>query len=354
MPKHELYIRRALDLAAQGKGEVSPNPMVGCVIVYNDKVIGEGYHQKYGEAHAEVNAINAVEDKNILPQSTVYVTLEPCSHFGNTPPCTDLLIKSNVRNIVICNTDSNPLVSGNGIKKLEENGINIISGILKNEGEELNKHFFYSMRNKSPFIILKWAETADGFIARKNYSSKWITNWFSRKIVHKWRAENDAIMVGTNTAHYDNPSLNVRDWKGNNPLRIVVDKNLRLDKNLNLFDKKQSTVCYNFLKNEVVDKNLLYKKLSPENIEEQILIDLFERKIQSVIIEGGKTLLQSFINKGLWQEARIFKSKNTFEKGISAPKLQGNLISIEKLLENELLIYTNTLNTLYKKIGKVT
>ena len=200
-------MQRALELARLGLGNVSPNPMVGCVIVKDGKIIGEGHHEQYGGPHAEVNAVQAVKDQSLLPQSTAYVTLEPCSHFGKTPPCADLLVRHQVKRVVICNEDPNPLVAGQGIERLRNAGIEVEIGLLREEGRVLNRRFFTAFEKKRPYVILKWAQTTDGFVARENYDSKWISNTYSRQLVHKWRAEEDAILVGTNTARYDNPSL---------------------------------------------------------------------------------------------------------------------------------------------------
>jgi diaminohydroxyphosphoribosylaminopyrimidine deaminase / 5-amino-6-(5-phosphoribosylamino)uracil reductase len=240
-----LFMQRALDLAALGRGTVSPNPMVGCVIVHQNKIIGEGYHQQYGGAHAEPNAINSVRDKDLLSQSTLYVTLEPCAHWGKTPPCANLLIEMKVRKVVIATKDANPEVGGKGIYLLKEAGIEVITGVLEDQARELNKRFFTSMEKQRPYVILKWAQTRDGFIARENFDSKWISNSYSRQLVHKWRSEEDAIMVGTQTARYDNPMLNVRDWTGRNPLRIVLDRHMSLKSELHLFDGSQPTLRYN-------------------------------------------------------------------------------------------------------------
>ena len=334
------YMTRAFELAKQGLGSVSPNPMVGCVIVYNDSIIGEGWHQKYGDAHAEVNAVNSVKEKSILNEATAYVTLEPCVHYGKTPPCADLLISHQLKKVVIANTDPFPLVNGGGIKKLEHAGIEVKVGVLKEIGREINKRFFSAIEKKRPYIILKWAQTADGFIARENFDSKWISNEYSRKLVHKWRSEEDAILVGTNTAKYDDPSLNVRGWEGKNPLRLVIDKNLSLDSSLNLLDRAIPTVCYNLNKDEI-SENLIFKRVKEGNMISDILFDLNERKIQSLIVEGGSSLINSFISEGLWDEARIFTSKNTFDHGITAPKTLGKLISSENLKGDQLDIYAN-------------
>lgn len=339
MHNDELYIQRAFDLALLGLGSVSPNPLVGCVIVYNDKVIGEGWHKKYGEAHAEVNAINSVADKSLLPQSTVYVSLEPCAHFGKTPPCSDLLVRYGVKRVVISNIDTNPLVGGKGIKKLEDSGIEVTTGVMEREGLEINKRFFTGLKKKRPYIILKWAETADGFVARKNYDSKWISNETSRKLVHKWRAEEDAIMVGTNTAHHDDPQLNVRDWSGRNPVRVVIDRSLRLSKSLKLFDGTQTTLCYNLLSDQE-SEGLRYVKLLANNFFEALFLNLFEQGLRSVIVEGGAQLLNLLIEKGMWDEARVFVSQIKFEEGIDAPRITG-LVAEELIDTDKLLIYKN-------------
>ncbi len=328
------FMQRALQLAHLGAGGVSPNPMVGCVIVHDDKIIGEGYHQKYGEAHAEVNAINAVLDKSILSESDVYVTLEPCSHFGKTPPCADLLIKHQVKKVIICNNDPNPLVAGQGIEKLRQAGIEVEFGLLEQEGRELNKRFFTYIEKKRPYIILKWAESADGFIAKKNYEAVQISNVLSRSFVHKMRSEEDAIMVGTNTAKYDNPKLDTRFWTGKNAVRILIDKDLTLQKTLRIYDNSQITICYNLLKDEVLNDNIFVKIPANYPIEQFIIQDLYQRKIQSIIIEGGTILLQSFINLGLWDEAIMLKSKLILEDGIEAPKIKGMEVLRDNLGDN--------------------
>ena len=331
------FMQRALQLARLGAGAVSPNPMVGCVIVHDDKIIGEGYHQKYGEAHAEVNAINAVLDKSILSQSTVYVTLEPCSHFGKTPPCADLLIKHQVKEVIICNNDPNPLVAGQGIEKLRQEGIEVRFGVLEEEGRALNKRFFTYLEKKRPYIILKWAESMDGFIAKKNYEAVQISNVLSRRFVHKMRSEEDAIMVGTNTTKYDNPKLDTRFWTGKNAIRVLIDKALSLQKSLHIFDNSQITICYNLLKNEVLGNIILVKIPTNNSIEQFIIQDLYQRKIQSIIIEGGTILLQSFIDLGLWDEAFMLKSKLILEDGIEAPKIESLKILRENLGDNLLM-----------------
>ncbi len=330
---------RAMELAQNGLGSVSPNPMVGCVIVHDDKIVGEGWHQKYGEIHAEVNAINSVRDQSLLTESTVYVNLEPCAHHGKTPPCADLLVKSQVKKVVIANVDSNPLVGGKGIEKLQSAGIEVETGVLTEKGRELNKRFFTFIEKKRPYVILKWAQTADGFIARKNFDSKWISGDLSRQLVHKWRAEEAGIMVGTYTAKYDNPRLDVRDWSGNNPIRVVIDKKLSLANDINLFDDSVKTLCFNFEKNKKTE-NIEWIKIGSSKILNQVVNHLYSKGIQSVIVEGGAALHQSFIEANLWDEARVFKSKNSFEEGIDAARLF--LPHKEELIgEDKLLVYRN-------------
>lgn len=331
-------MKRALELALLGRGHVSPNPMVGCVIVHNGTIIGEGWHKKYGEPHAEINAIESVQDKSLLKDSTLYVNLEPCSHFGKTPPCADLLIKHQLKKVVVANLDTNPVVAGEGLKKIRAAGIEVITGILEKEGRELNKRFFTFIEKKRPFILLKWAETSDGFIAHENYDSKWISNEYSRQLVHKWRTEEDAILVGTKTAFHDNPELTVREWTGRNPVRVVLDRFLRLSDKLHIFDRSQKTICYNVLKHEE-HPNLSLIRLEEENFINHLLEDLVKQKIQSVLVEGGATTLQLFMDAGLWDEARVFISDKGFGKGIAAPRLHGNLIGQESVFNDTLRFY---------------
>lgn len=336
----ELFMQRALDLAQLSIGAVSPNPMVGCVIVHHNKIIGEGRHERYGAAHAEVNAVASVDDPLLLSDSTVYVNLEPCSHFGKTPPCADMLVKHRVKKVVIANIDPNPLVSGKGIEKLKAARIEVVTGILETQGRELNKRFFTFMEKKRPYLILKWAETSDGFIARENFDSKWISNEHSRKLVHKWRSEEDAVLVGTGTALHDNPALTVRDWAGRNPVRIVIDRFGKLPQTLALFDGSQQTICYTTHRDESA-KNLEVVKLPETDFITAMLNDLFKRNVQSVIIEGGATTLSQFLKERLWDEARIFTSPEQFGSGIAAPKFTGNLMSRESVFTDTLAIYRN-------------
>ncbi|PRY11006.1 diaminohydroxyphosphoribosylaminopyrimidine deaminase [Pontibacter ummariensis] len=339
----ELYMRRALELAKLGSGYTSPNPMVGCVVVHEGRIIGEGWHKAYGGPHAEVNAIAAVEDRSLLPKCRVYVTLEPCSHFGKTPPCADLLVSSGVKDVIICNTDPNPLVAGRGIKKLFDTGAQVKVGILEEEGFEVNKRFFTFHSQKRPYLFLKWAETADGFIAAANYRQLQISGKLAQRLAHKWRSEEQAIMVGSRTALHDNPRLNTRLWGGKSPLRIVIDKQLLLPGHLYLFDKSQATVVYNYKKQEE-QENLYYVQLKEEELMlPQIMQDLYKRNILSVLVEGGTFLLESLLQANLWDEAIVFKSTaKTLAAGVKAPAMAfGSLQAIQTLGADQLLHYRN-------------
>jgi len=336
----EQYMLRAIELAELGRGGARPNPMVGCVIVHDDRIIGEGYHQIYGGPHAEVNAIRSVEDKSLIPLSTVYVTLEPCAHFGKTPPCADLLIEHQVRKVIIGAMDTNPLVGGKGAEKLRNAGIQVESGLLENKIRKQNIRFFTVMEKNRPYVLLKWAQTQDGFVARRNFDSKWISNEYSRQLVHKWRAEEHSIMVGTQTAHYDNPKLNVRSFTGKNPVRIMIDKKLTLDPNSNLYDRSQPTICYNTVKDEE-SENLIFVKFQSDFFLKDILSDLRERKIQSILVEGGSFLLQKFISENLWDEARVFTGDTLFGEGIKAPELNAVQYESHEIIGDRLDLYYN-------------
>jgi len=340
MNKDLRFMRRALELAEWGRGHVSPNPMVGCVIVHDGFIIGEGYHQQYGGAHAEPNAVQAVERPELLKEATVYVTLEPCAHFGKTPPCAQLLVDKQVKKVVVAVKDPNPLVAGKGIQMLRDAGIEVEVGVLEQEAAALNKRFFTKIQKKRPYVILKWAQTQDGFVARPDYSSKWISNTHSRQLAHRWRAEEDAIMVGTKTAYYDNPRLNTRDWEGKNPVRVVIDKKLTLDNNLHLFDGSQPTICYN-LEKEEEEEHLSFVKLEQDFRLQDILNDLYHRNIQSVIVEGGSFLLQMFISDELWDEARVFIGDTRFGSGIPAPLLNQKPEEMRDIMGDLLCVYKN-------------
>lgn len=337
---------RCLELARRGMGSVAPNPMVGCVIVCQGKIIGEGYHQKYGEAHAEVNAINSISNHDLLKGSTLFVTLEPCAHFGLTPPCSDLIVEKQIPTVVIGTIDPYAEVAGKGIEKLKKAGIDVEVGILEKECREINKRFFTFYEKKRPFVILKWAQTQDGFIDIDRTIEKfdmptWITGELALRRVHKMRAEEDAIMVGTNTALKDNPSLTVRLCEGQNPTRIVLDKNLRLPKNLNLFDGSVDTLIFNSVKNKK-ENNISFIKIDfSVNIIPRILTELYNRKIQSLIVEGGKQLLESFIKTQLWDEAHVFEGIKKFHSGIHAPGIVGKIVSEETLNADKLIVFKN-------------
>ena len=345
MNNHEDYIARCIELAKNGFGTTYPNPMVGSVIVYNGEIIGEGWHQKAGEPHAEVNAIRSVKDPSLLDKATIYVSLEPCSHFGKTPPCCDLIIKNKIPNVVIGTVDSNIKVAGNGIKRLQEAGANVIVGILEKECYELNQRFFTFHEKKRPYIILKWAETQDGFIAplqKEEQKPVWITNINSRQLVHKWRTEEQAILVGTQTVIDDNPRLNARDWEGNNPIRVVIDQNNRIPKTAHVFDNQTKTIVFSNKKSIPSLENTILEVIDfQQNIAQQIADKLFQYQIQSVIVEGGAQTLQTFIDANLWDEARVFIGNSTFEKGVKAPIMNTSPFKQEKIGTDELLIIRN-------------
>jgi diaminohydroxyphosphoribosylaminopyrimidine deaminase/5-amino-6-(5-phosphoribosylamino)uracil reductase len=330
---HDTYIKRCIELAKNGLGTTYPNPLVGSLIVYNDEIIGEGWHRKSGEPHAEVNAINSVKDKSLLSKSTIYVSLEPCSHFGKTPPCCDLIIGNKIPNVVIGTIDPFAKVAGTGIKKLIEAGKNVTVGILEDECNELNKRFFTFHNKKRPYIILKWAESQDGFIAPLSKEKKepvWITNEFARQLVHKWRSEEQAILVGTNTVIEDNPSLTTRDWFGNHPIRIVLDQNNRISKESYIFDNQVKSIT-------ITKENINFNN----NIALEITDFLFNEGIQSVIIEGGRQTLQTFIDANIWDEARVFRGEIYFKSGTKAPTISGENSKKEKILNDELLTFFN-------------
>lgn len=346
MTTNEKFINRCLELARLGAGNVAPNPMVGCVIVYKGEIIGEGYHQKYGEAHAEVNAINSVINPIFLKESTLYVTLEPCAHFGLTPPCSDLIVENQIPKVVIGTIDPFAKVAGKGIEKLKKAGIDVEVGVLEKECREINKRFFTFHEKKRPYIILKWAQTLDGFIDIKRNEKEfgeptWITGEKALRRVHEIRAVENAILVGTNTALKDNPSLTVRHCPGRNPVRVVIDNQLRLPKNLNLFDGTVKTIVFNSRENKETE-NILFVKIDfNKPILSPILKQLYNQKILSVIIEGGKQLLESFINANLWDETHLFIGNKYFSDGIKAPQISGNIVSSENLDSDKLIVYRN-------------
>ncbi len=337
----EQFMQRCLDLALKGLGNVAPNPLVGCVIVHDGKIIGEGYHERFGGTHAEVNAINSVSNQELLLQSTLYVNLEPCSHFGKTPPCADLIILKKIPCIAIGSIDPNPLVGGKGVLKLKDAGIDVSLGVLQKASDFLNCRFFTFHVKHRPYIILKWAQSSDGFIAPQESKQFWLTNVQSKKLVHKWRSEEQAILVGRKTVETDNPQLTVRLWHGKNPIRITIDKNLELGSNHSIFSRDAPTIVFNQIESSV-NRNTEHIKVDfEENTEEQILHTLSQKNVSSVIIEGGAETLNYFICKNLWDEARIFFTPHQLQSGKPAPQVTGTLIE-ESDIENDLLkIFTN-------------
>lgn len=348
---HNEYMARCLELAQNGSGNVAPNPMVGAVIVNNGRIIGEGYHAQCGEPHAEINAINSVKDKTLLADSTLYVSLEACSHFGKTPPCTQRILDEKIPRVVFATTDPNPKVSGRGVEMLRQEGVDVTVGVLEDEAKELNRKYMTFHTLQRPYIIFKWAQTLDGFIDKVRQPGEkpeWITNDLARSLVHKWRSEEQAIIAGTNTIEKDNPQLNVRCWNGKNPVRVIVDRRLRLPRTANVFDGSQQTLLFmgnnsNALarKSEFagIDNLELVVLDFAKNIETQMLKELAERQIISAIIEGGATFMGSFIKKDLWDEARVFIGNRFFGQGIVAPALQGKLHMYNEIGDSKLFIY---------------
>lgn len=328
-------MQRCLQLAGLGSGQVAPNPMVGSVLVYNNRIIGEGYHQRFGEAHAEVNCISSVatDDFHLIAKATLYVSLEPCDHQGKTPPCTDLILQHQISKVVIGCKDISSKVNGRGIEHLRTEGVEVIESVLEKECLELNKRFFYVEKYGQPYIILKWAETADRFIAGDSGKTK-ISNPFSDRIVHQWRAEESAIMVGYRTALTDDPQLNVRLAQGKDPVRIVFDKYLSLPSSLKLFDQSRPTLLFNYREDKKLG-NIEYIRISESGFVQQIASHLYERKLLSLLVEGGCGLLQSFIDIGCWNEARIIKSEQFLYSGVEAPKLKNAQYSHQKKVSND-------------------
>lgn len=341
---HEAYMKRCLELAERGKGHVSPNPMVGAVLVHNNRIIGEGWHKEYGHAHAEVNCFVSVaeQDKVLIPESIMYVSLEPCAHHGNTPPCADRIVKEKVKEVVICNQDPFEKVSGRGISILSNNGTRVRSGVLEKEGRWVNRRFFCFHEQKRPYIMLKWAQSQDGFFAPLNRTRFQLTGKQSMQLLHKWRTEEDAIMVGFQTAMADDPELTARLYEGKNPLRIVVDKNLALDKNGKIFNYAAPTWILNAVEERTED-NLSYIKLDfDNNILHRLMERLYRAGKLSLIVEGGVKLLQSFIDAGLWDEARVFTAGRSMNEGLAAPVLKDNDPIIKTSVgEDEINVYTH-------------
>ena len=336
------FMKRCLALAEKAMGNTHPNPMVGAIIVYENKIIGEGWHQKAGEPHAEVNAINEVSDKTLLTESTLYINLEPCCHFGKTPPCADLIVQFGIKKVVIASTDPNPQVAGKGILKLKEAGVEVIEAVLKKEAEFLNRRFYTFHQKKRPYIIMKWAQTEDGFISpliNKTNRPVWISNNLSKQKVHQWRSQEASILVGAQTVITDNPILNTREWPGNNPLRIILDPSNRIPEDVTLLKDELRTIilCKN-KKERHLKENKEYHILNPFNLDSLIEF-CYKKNILSLFVEGGQKTLNYFIKQELWDEARIFTSKQKFKKGIKSPEFYAPFFSEEELGDNTLKIY---------------
>jgi diaminohydroxyphosphoribosylaminopyrimidine deaminase/5-amino-6-(5-phosphoribosylamino)uracil reductase len=334
----EFYIQRCIELAQKAIGKTYPNPLVGSVIVHNGEIIGEGYHHKAGENHAEINAINSVKDKSLIPESTIYVSLEPCAHYGKTPPCALKIKELGFKKVVIGAMDSHDKVNGKGKKIIQDAGIEAVSGILENECIELNKRFFTYHEKKRPYIILKWAESGDGFLD-KDFKPTSISNSLVNQFVHQLRADEHTILVGTQTALNDNPSLNVRNVEGTNPVRILIDFDLKVPPDFNIYNKEAKTIVFNSVKEEIQD-NIQFIKIEKENFLSDLMDALYKEQIQSVIIEGGRFTLQEFINANLWDEAIIIKNENLkLENGTKAPKFEFIPVKNESFRDNTILFF---------------
>jgi diaminohydroxyphosphoribosylaminopyrimidine deaminase/5-amino-6-(5-phosphoribosylamino)uracil reductase len=340
-------MRRCLELAQLGLGHVAPNPMVGCVITYNDKIIGEGYHEVLGGAHAEVNAIKNVKDKSLLSKGRLYVNLEPCCHTGRTPPCTDQLIRHGIPEVIIGCTDTSAKVNGRGIEVLQKAKSNVrILSSMEKECREMNCRFFTNTEKNRPYIILKWAESADALIGNHKVTSPVkISNNFSQMLTHKWRSEEPAIMVGTTTALVDNPHLTNRLWNGKNPVRIVLDRDLKIPKSHNLLNMESNTIIFTEKEHVAFDRNSYVKIDFDNNLLPKLLLFLHQESLSSVIVEGGSHLLNEFIKHNLWDEARVFKSDAYLHEGVPAPLLPGNSFYSTFIHNDRLVLYKNNSST---------
>lgn len=340
-------MQRCLQLAKKGLGNVSPNPLVGCVIVYNDKIIGEGYHQKIGESHAEMNAINSVKDQSLLKKSTLYVNLEPCAHYGLTPPCANLIVEKGIPQVIIANSDPFDAVNGKGIAILKAAGVQVETGIEAETGSWLNRRFFTFHEKKRPYVILKFARSQDGFIdaPRKPGESgvRWISAPESQRITHLWRSQEDAILIGTQTALIDDPSLNTRAVSGKNPLRLVIDRALKIPETNRIFTDGAPIVVFNAKRNETIGNQQYVELDFEESVVPQILTWCFRHKIQSLIVEGGAFTLQQFINANLWDEARILTGSGQLNTGLKAPYIIGITFGSFKSGTDSITLLKNTL-----------
>jgi diaminohydroxyphosphoribosylaminopyrimidine deaminase/5-amino-6-(5-phosphoribosylamino)uracil reductase len=349
--KDKIYMRRCFELARKGLGMTRANPLVGAVIVHNDRIIGEGYHHEFGGPHAEVNAIRSVKDPSLLARSTLYCSLEPCSHHGKTPPCSILIQQKGITRVVVSNLDPFPSVNGQGIKHLEDAGIEVDRGCLEEEGFYLNRRFFHYVLYRRPYVILKWAQTADRFIdfvrePGDQEGPRWISNEVSRTLVHKWRSEESAIMVGTNTVLTDNPSLNVRRWSGENPVRITLDRNGRLPESAQILDGIQETIVFTGVNHHYSGK-IQTVHADPSYRMVDVMEELFDRQIVSVLVEGGATLHHSFLESGLWDEARVFTGKMVFTQGVKAPEINDKPDETMNFGETQLEVFRNKMRELH-------
>lgn len=341
MNNDERYIKRCIELAEKALGKTYPNPLVGSVIVHNGEIIGEGYHKKAGEPHAEINAINSVKDPELLPDSTIYVSLEPCAHFGKTPPCALKIKEIGFKKVVIGAMDSHDKVNGKGKKILKEAGTEVISGILEDECKELNKRFFTFHQKKRPFIVLKWAQSEDGFMD-KDYKPFQIGNTLTKQFVHQIRSEEHAILVGTNTALHDNPSLTTREIVGRHPVRILIDFDLKVPRDFNIYNDEAETLVFNSVK-ESNEGNIKFIKIDRENFLDNLMLKLHEYQIQSVLVEGGKFTLLQFIDTNLWDECIIIKNENLkLENGTKAPEFSESPFKAEIFRDNTVEFFKNS------------
>jgi riboflavin biosynthesis protein RibD len=338
MKYKEIFMKRAIQIAKNGLGGTSPNPMVGCVIERNGTVLSEGWHYKKGIHHAEFLAINNIKNQYLFLDCTLYVTLEPCIHFGETPPCVDLIIQKNIPRVVVGIQDPCDKVKGLGIQKLKKYGVEVIENILMDQCKMLNKRFFTFHKKKRPYIILKWAQSNDGFIYSENKKNSWISGIYSRQLNHKWRSEEDAILVGRKTVLNDNPKLNVRKWFGKNPIRIFFDKKLKISNSHFILDGSQRTIVFTEEKKENM-KNIEYIQISfKKKIINQILNLLYKKEILSLIVEGGKITLENFIRENIWDECRIFICEVLLKNGLKAPEIEGMVSKKINLYQDQLIV----------------
>ncbi|MEN8230062.1 MAG: bifunctional diaminohydroxyphosphoribosylaminopyrimidine deaminase/5-amino-6-(5-phosphoribosylamino)uracil reductase RibD [Bacteroidota bacterium] len=349
MERDEIYMRRCFELARKGLGLTRTNPLVGCVIVHNNRIIGEGYHHEFGGPHAEVNAIRSVKDPSLFSEATLYCSLEPCAHHGKTPPCSMLIAQKGIRRVVISNLDPFPSVNGQGVRQMRDAGIEVEPGCLAEEGTRLNRRFFIYLKKRRPYVILKWAQSLDGFIDLEREPGdlegpRWITGDECQTLVHKWRTEEAAIMVGTNTIITDNPRLNIRRWTGDNPVRITIDRNGRLSKGANILDGEQDTIVFTGVPGKYSGRTRSIH-VDPSYELGDLLEELYDQQIISVFVEGGAKLHDSFLKSGLWDEARVFTGKMTFSQGVKAPELHKN--------PDEKLVLCDTKLELFKNEGNL-